>query len=127
MSTVEIKGVSYQIGTLDAMKQFHVSRRIGPILAAMGVSIEELSKNGGNLDEGGMMEVMGPVMTVVSKMDDETVEYIIKTCLEVVSRQEGDRWAKVQVNGRLMYADIGMPEMLQLTVETVKGNLGSFF
>jgi hypothetical protein len=33
--TVEVGGFQYRIGRIDARKQFHVARRLAPLLAGM--------------------------------------------------------------------------------------------
>lgn len=125
MKTIEIGSVEYQIGQLDAMKQFHVSRRIAPIQVAMGVSISELLGSGKNDDEA-MLGATSEVMKLIAKMSDEETEYVLATCLEVVKRKEGEGWAKVYVSKRFMYP-IPMQDMVRLAIEVMKENLSGFF
>ena len=125
---VEVNGASYRFGRLDAMKQFHVTRRLLPILAEMGMSAGMIAQLRGEETEKGIMGLMGPVMGIISKMADEDVEYIIRTCLSVVKRQQGEAWAPVQAaNGSMMFADVDMTVMIRLTIEVLKGNLEGFF
>lgn len=119
----------YRIGKLPAMTQFHVVRRIGPVLASMGVSITEMAASGKSLrNDGDLLSIMGTVSDVVAKMSNEDVEYVIYSCLEVVKRQQGERFMPV-TTGRtnFQFQDIDMALMLRLTVETLKENLGNFF
>ncbi len=127
-TTVEVNGESYRFGRLDAMKQFHVTRRLLPILAEMGMSAGTIAQMRGEASEMGIVGLMGPVMEMISKMPDEDVEYIVRTCLAVVKRQQGEAWAAVQAaNGSLMFADIDMTVMIRLTIEVLKENLDGFF
>lgn len=117
----------YFIGNLDAMRQFHVARRLLPILAAVGLNPETLSAS---VNQPISMEViLGPVTEIIAKMSNEDAEYVINTCLSVVSREisEGKANAVMPHPGSLMYQDINMPVMMQLVVEVVKENLGGFF
>jgi hypothetical protein len=128
MAQFELNGAAYTSGRLDAMKQFHVTRRLLPILAEMGMSASMLAQLREEEATGGIVGVMGPVMDIISKMPDEDVEYIVRTCLAVVKRQQGEAWAPVQAaNGHLMFADIDMTVMIRLTIEVLKGNLEGFF
>lgn len=125
---VQIGEDLYQIGKLAAMTQFHVVRRIGPVLASMGVSITEMAKEGKSLrDDGDLLSIMGTVSDVVSKMADSDVEYVIYACLAVVRRRQGDRFMAVMTGRNFQFQDIDMDKMLRLTVEVLKENLGGFF
>lgn len=109
MADFDLDGVSYQLAKLDAMTQFHVSRRIMPLLGAMG---------GGD-------DKMATLFEAVGKLSDEDTEYVIAKCLADCRRKESG--AKVFVNGRLMFDDIGMMGMLRLTIETLRENISDFF
>jgi hypothetical protein len=131
MSTqdVTVGDHNYRIGKLPAMTQFHVVRRIGPVLASMGISITEMAASGKSLrNDGDLLSIMGTVSDVVAKMSNEDVEYVIYSCLDVVKRQQGERFMPV-MTGRtnFQFQDIGMDTMLRLTVEVLKENLGGFF
>lgn len=128
MKLTTVSGVEYSLGRLDAMKQFHVVRRVVPIMVETGVSIADLSKIGSSLDdESTMLRVMGVAMKAVSKMTDEDVEYVINACLAVVSRRTGDVMAPVMSGAHRMFADMDMAILIQLTVEVLKENLAGFF
>ena len=126
-ATVEIKGQTYQLATLPAITQFHVSRRLGPILATVGISIQML-KSGLKLDLDDFVPMLEPVLDVMAKMKDEDVNYVMFTCLGAVKRLQGEnKWAPVTTAGSLiMFEDIGMDLMLRLVIEVLKENLGPF-
>lgn len=120
---VEIEGQRYVIGKMNAMTQFHVARKLAPVLSAMGVSASQIGDK--QTDLGAML---GPIMDVVATMDDATVEFIINNCLAVVRRIDGERAQVVRSSsGQMMYADIEMTTMVRLAVEVIKDNLGGFF
>lgn len=128
MSTkIDINGQTYVIEKLPALAQFHVTRRLAPILATMGISVQSLSA-GSKMAIDDFLPVMGPVSEVIAHMSDDEVNYIIFTCLNVVSRQQGDKFARISAPNvqTLMFADIDMGIMLRLTVEVVKDSLGNF-
>lgn len=129
MNEIRIGDSTYQIGKLPAMTQFHVVRRVGPVIATMGNTVTKLMANGGNLgDEGNLMQVMGVVSEVVAKMSDADVEYVIYACLAQVKRKQGERFAPFMTGNQFMFqADTDMQLMMRLTFETLRENLGSFF
>lgn len=126
---LEINGHNYKVGTLDAFKQFHVARRVMPILAQIGINAAKLQDMGKlSKSEQGFDAILGPVSDVVAKMPEEDVNYILHSCLAVCKREQPDgRWAPVFVRGQLMFEDLGMQGMLRLTITTIRENLGSFF
>lgn len=120
-----VNGHTYAIGKLNALTQFHISRRLAPMLAQMGISLNSLRK-GVSSDLEDFLPVLGPVTDMMAKMSDEDVNYILFTCLSVVSRQSGDKFSAVSTGTNLMFEDIDMPTMLRLVVEVVKENMGTF-
>lgn len=142
---IDINGHKYSIGVLDAFKQFHVARRIAPILSSMTASFQAILEADTKLttapaapeagetpepppaDLSGLASVMQAVAEVVARMPEEDVDYVLRACLAVAKRQDGERWARVMNGTTLMYQDIDMAVMMRITVATVKENLGSFF
>lgn len=123
MTEFDYNGSTYRIGKLDAFKQFHVARRLAPVLASLGLGVERLKEMGGSFEE-----LLGPISEVVSKMPEVDVDYILHACLHVTQRKQGDKWARVWAQGGgLLFQDMDMQAMLRITVEVVKGNLGGFF
>lgn len=128
MNEVQIEPHVYQIGKLPAMTQFHVVRRIGPVLATMGVSITEVVQSGKSLrDNADLLSVMGTASEVVARMSNDDVEYVIHSCLAVVKRRQGERWMAVQTGKQFQFQDMDMQLMLRLTIEVLKENLAGFF
>lgn len=116
MIEFEINGASYRAQQMDAMKQFHVVRRLAPLMGEFaGLKSAEPEK------------AFEAIASAVSKMSDADADYVIGTCLDSVERQAGNQWGKIRVSGRLMYADLPLPDMLQIVWQVLQGNLGSFF
>lgn len=123
----EINGQQYRTGKLNAIQQFHVARRLAPALWAMGAAAAGAELT--DLSDAGALMKLGPVAEALAKMSDADTEYILKTCMSVVARQQGQGWAAVQAqNGSaLMFEDIDLPVMMRLTFVVVQENLGNFF
>ena len=124
---IEINSVKYRIGRLDAFTQFHIARRLAPIQLAMGISAAELTQHASADESAIAAAIMGPIADIIAKMPQDDVDYILKASLGVVSRQQGESWARIFVSGGLMFDDIRMKEMLRLTIAVIKENMDGFF
>lgn len=122
--TVEVGGHQYAIGRIDARKQFHIARRIAPLLAGLGSSA---FKKGENAD--GFAKFLGPIADALSKMSDEDVDYVLDVCLSVCQRvQPNGQGAPIMSRaGGMMFNDIDMPQMVQLAVKVIQENMSGFF
>lgn len=121
---------NYRLGKLDALKQFHIARRLAPALASIGITVAELEKVGqgiaGSVDS--FLPALGPVSEVLAKMSDEDTNYVLFTCLGAVQMDQGEgRYANITKGQQLMFEDMDMVMMLKLTAEVVKFNLEGFF
>lgn len=114
---IEIEGKVYRAAAkLNAFQQFHVVRRVLPVLS----SVFEGD------DAGFMRRAIG----AMAGMPDADCDFVLRTCLAVVQRQQGQAWAPViapQQGLAMMFDDIGLTELMQLTVEVIKENLSGFF
>lgn len=120
MTEIEINGVQYRSDRMDAKKQFHVARRLAPLLAGLGGALKG--------DKAGFSEFIGPIAEALSKMSDEDTDYVIDACLRLVHRRQGEVWQAVTTrSGDLMFDDIDLPVMLRLTVAVIQQSLGGFF
>ncbi|PXV60885.1 hypothetical protein SAMN04487785_11321 [Dyella jiangningensis] len=116
----EISGQTYQSGRLNARQQFHVARRLAPVLGgladASAAGAESFSK------------FLQPIAEAISGMSDGDCDYVLDTCLSVVRRQQGPSWAPVMSSSKaMMFDDIDMSVMLQLASKVIQENLGNFF
>lgn len=125
MSEITIAKNTYRIGKLNALQQFHVARRLAPVLATMGLSLRQLA-DGSKMSIDDFLPVLGPVTEILAHMTDEDSNYVIFSALSATERKQGDKWGPV-VNGvSLMFQDMDLPEMMRLVVEVLKENLGGF-
>ena len=116
---VTVKAIDYKIGKMNAMKQFHVMRRLTPLLGEMA-SVQE--------SQGAKLEELLPVVAkAFSSLSDEDSEYIFNQCLNVLERQEaGGSWHKVRHAGATMYT-LSLMELMQLSYEVLQYNFKDFF
>lgn len=125
---MKINDINYDIGRISPLKQFHLVRRLMPLLAKStdGIMALQAGKPQAPTD---FARMLAPMVDELARMPDEEAEYIIFTCLSVVRRDTGGSgFAPVLTSDNaLMYQDMSMEVMLKLVVEVVKVNLAGFF
>ena len=127
----EYDGKQYSIGSTDAMEQFHIFRRMLPVLNALGVGAMQLLMDGqeaSKVDKTQWVLMAMPALAELSKMPQVDVDYVIFSSLKHIRRKEGDSWASlITSQGGFMFADLKMFCMLRLVMEFLRHNLGDFF
>ncbi len=125
MTEIEINGQTYKHGKLDARKAFHVARRLTPILAGMAKAVQAMESAAPEARNAVMLDC---IAEDISMLSDETLDYVIDACMAVVSRKQADgRYMSVMTRGNLQFADMGMDELLQLTIAVSMESLDGFF
>ncbi len=122
----EINGHIYSFRKLDTFTQFHVVRKLSPAFMLFA----DLADKNANFNELDIEAIM-PIMEFISTMKEEDVNYLLKVCLNVVARknpQSGDL-QKILAGGnlQLMFQDIDLSTMIQLTVQVIMGSVGNFY
>lgn len=110
---IELNGHSYKCGTIDARKQFHIVRRLAPVM--------------GSVAKGG--EALDSIASAIGKLSDEDADYVIFGLLACVTRKQenGLGWAKVSNGNAMMFSDISMADMIQLAYRAFEANMQDFF
>lgn len=124
-------GVTYLVGNINGVEQFHLFRRLAPMVATMGVQMFQLlsgKQAAQEMSKTDWMLLAAPLVGEMAKMPQEDVDYIIQNSLKVVRRREGDAWAPLlNVQGQLMFQNLGMVAMLRIILEVLRHNLDDFF
>lgn len=133
----EIRGKKFQLSKIDAFKQFHIVRRIGPILADVLPAMKDAEKFKDESALAGLSEkekfdmvagIAAPVMTGLSKLSDADAELVLYGLLSAVEvQQPTGNWAKVASNSMLMVQDLELPILMQLAGRAFVYNLSGFF
>lgn len=139
LATVKVGDTEFQIGRISALKQFHISRRLTPLLAAviptlgpllmkaMSEDAEQISAPEKQALINKIINSLPAIGEVLAQMPDADAEFILFACLDVCMVKQDTGWAAVRKGGVLMFQTLDMPTMLSLTWEALKANLGSFF
>ena len=142
MTELEIGGNTYRINNMPAMTQFHVMRKLGPVLPGivpvLAQAAAALPQADGQEDGGTMTTVDGvaaiamaarPLLDGLAAMADADAEYVINHCLSAVMRRDpgGKSWNAVSRDGVTMFDDIDLMTSMQIVWAVLRENYTSFF
>lgn len=116
----ELEGHTYRANKIDARSQFHIVRRLAPVIGELAPAMQ---KGKGGLD------ALPPLANAIAKLSDNDADYCLFGLLKAISRKQpqGTGWAPVSTGELLMYDDITMPTMLQLAWKALSHNMQGFF
>lgn len=142
MAELEIGGNTYRINSMPAMTQFHVMRKLGPVLPGivpvLAQAAAALPQADGQEDGGAMTTVDGvaaiamaarPLLDGLASMADADAEYVINHCLSAVMRRDagGKSWSAVHRDGVTMFDDIDLMASMHLVWAVLRENYTGFF
>jgi len=109
-----INGFDYKAGKLNAKQQFHIVRRVAPVLAGLA----------GGKDEN---DILKGAMSAISSLSDSDADFVLFGLLGCVERKDPTGgWGKVSTGELLMYADIDFAIMLQIAAKAFEVNFAGF-
>lgn len=130
----EIGNVKFKLRKINAFKQFHIVRRVGPLLAEMLPAMKQImkAKDDNDLSEDKKFdkfaEIAAPIMTGLSKLTDEDADKVLNGLLSAVEMQQSaGNWASIVVNDMMMIQNLELPVMLQLAGRSFMFNIAGFF
>lgn len=133
---IVIKGNKYAIGKMEVETQFHVARRLAPVVYAMSAGLLDRLRAGESISAAenltSMLTAIEPMVSVISSMSDADSSYVIGHCLAVCQRHTGEGagagFQHVRTPGAqtMQFQDIDLLVMLHLVSAVVRDNLGNF-
>lgn len=137
----QIDGVTYRVGKIDARSQFHIVRRLAPILGQLAPAFQGKASlqattapaEGEEKKEKAreaILDVLPHIADAIASLSDADADYVIFGLLKVITRKQdqGLGWGPVATDGyQLMYMDISMPTMLKLAAKSLQFNMSGFF
>jgi hypothetical protein len=130
----EIGGRKFKLNKIDTFKQFHIVRRLAPILGdiiPIAQKLHKLQKE--NMTEDEMLEsvvqLSGPIMAGISSLSDQDANLVLLgLCSSVeVQQMPTGNWAFVARDAGLMIQDLELPVLLQIAGRAFAYNLAGFF
>lgn len=134
----EIGGRKFKLNKIDAFKQFHIVRRVGPILsdlipamkdAAKFSSIEAVEKLSDSEKADLFSKMAGPIMSGLARLSDADADLVLKGLLASVEMQQPplNNWAKLVQGDIVMIQDLELGTMVQIAGRAFMFNLAGFF
>lgn len=136
----EVGGFKYMAGKLNAFQQFHVLRKLGPVIAKIGPSFmmtppavtdnpdgsATVKPTGTSLFDN--IAMMGPVLEALSEMSETDCDFVLQRCLSVTKREVARSWVPVwnEQAKRLQFEDIDLSAMMQITIFVLGDSLAGF-
>ena len=135
MEDFELGGNKFKLGKINAMIQFHIVRRIGPLLAeSMSVMGQIAKKKVDHMSEEEKLQefskIAEPIMVGLSKLSDQDSEYVLYRLLASVEMHQPkfNMWSTVaRPEAGILFQDLEMPVLLQLAGRALMFNLKGFF
>lgn len=119
----------YKIGKMDAFKQFHIVRRIAPILGELIPAASKMkSKNASQITDQDY-ESLAPIMNGIAMLSDEDANKVLLglcSCVEIY-QETSKSWARVSTDSNLMFQDLELVELLQIAGRAFVYNMKGFF
>lgn len=124
----EVNGKSYTSEKLGAMDQFHLMRKLTPILLSITKTAGGLRSLLTTDDKQMDLSLLVPIAEEFSKLPESDCNYILSLCLGTVRRVEGAGYAPIwsKTANAPLYNDINMISMLQIAIKVIQDNLGDF-
>jgi hypothetical protein len=126
-----LSGINFRLNKIDAFKQFHIVRRLGPILTDLLPAMKEFSNLDGKSEDEKLESVSRlaqPFMNGIAKLSDADAELVFQGLLASVEFQGPvGMWARLFSNQTLMAQNLELPILFQIAGRALMFNLYGFF
>lgn len=125
-------GRQFKLNKIDAIRQWHIVRRIGPLIAELMPQLSTLAKMNQDLPEeqkfAKIVEAITPFMAGLSSLSDDKADYVLFRLLGSVEvlQSEFNKWTRVSTDAGILMQDLELPILLQAAGRALFYNLGSF-
>lgn len=131
MIEFELGTKQYRAEKLNAFQQFHVSRKIAPLIPALIPVFLSVSQMKGGLQQNlpTIAGLLQPFADGIAALPDDAAEYVMSTCLSVVRRRtDGETWAPVWSSSAksVMFDDMDLGGLMPIVMRVIQENLGPF-
>jgi hypothetical protein len=134
MVEFELEGKEFRFDKLTAMQQFHVSRKIAPLIPPLLPIFAQIRKDAASQKEVmDDFDVIGPLFQPfadgLAEMSDDASEYVFNTCLGAIKYHHGGNWIPMwSTSGKVAMVaelnDVGV--LLRLVVRVITESLAPF-
>lgn len=132
-NSFEIGPQKFKMRKVDALAQFHIVRRIGPLLSEVLPALGSIktAKTEGQTEKETFEEfskILSPIFTGLSKLSDEDANFVLFRllgCVEVYQDQFNS-WATIATPQGIKMQDIELPVLMQAAGRALMFNLSGF-
>lgn len=135
--TFQAGGLDFKLRKIDALQQFHIVRKIGPLLseilpALSKVKLKEKEVEGLNEEQKfeEFAKILAPLVSGLSKLSDKDSEFVLFRLLSVVEVQQkefnGQPWTDVATYDGIKMQNIELPILMQAAGRSLMYNLAGF-
>lgn len=127
-SDLRIGSIEYKIDKLNVKQQAKVVRKLMPFAKAIIPFVRSSGDGPRSVSSDDLVSMLGPLGDMVAAMPDKDYDDLVATCMSVVRRKDGVGYQHVWNTQSDMpqYADMELPEVLQIVGAVLRYNLGPF-
>ncbi len=129
-----IDGIEYKAIKVDAVKQFHLARRLSPFLESVFPIVVKFKSGQIKIDDpessfDALLDSYTPFAKMISELSDEQADYILFGLLACIRMKEknGLGWPAISSGNALMQQNINAVQMMKLAYHAFMENLADFF
>lgn len=123
-------GHNYRVRKMSAMAQWHLNRKVAPLLPPLVPIMIRLAKSGGFKGDLSLIgELLGPFADGIASMSDESSEYVLNTCMASVQREVAPgTWQNVWTQGGISpFPELNdLSSVIPIVVKVIWDALGPF-
>jgi hypothetical protein len=129
----DLAGYKFQLNKIDVFKQFHIARRLTPIMGEILQVAPKMKAIKDDMSESerldAIAQVAKPIMEGLSRLSDADANLVLLgLCSAVeVHQPASNSWARVARDEVLMFNSLELPTLLQIAGRAFMYNLSSFF
>lgn len=127
-------GKNFKISKLNAFKQFHIARRVAPLMSRLLPVMAEIAKtlkNEKDMSEqerfDQIVKIGQPVLQGLSELPEKDADTLLKSLLAAVEmEQDAGNWAYIVVGENLMFQNLELSTLLAVAGRAFIFNLKGF-
>jgi hypothetical protein len=113
---ITINGYDYQFSKLNAFDQYHLARKLAPVLGLLAM------QNNREVLAGKFPQAF---CALTAQFTEGDAQDVVNRCLDAAQRKQQNAWGPVRVNGSVMYSDVleDLDVMLKIVWGVLEANL----
>lgn len=125
----ELDGKDYRCETINALDQFHIVRKLSPVLGGVAKTIVAGAQGGTVI---GFFDNTQSVAIALAGMSKADADFVLFSLLGSVKRKmtDGNRgigWTPIVTGQAILFIDITLMQILEIAYKALMFNCGSFF